>query len=168
MDKETPNPQRSMPRSFVAFLSLVIGSAAIVLLLLPFGYNFTDTWLYSVVYLAYFLLLVLTVYICRKWWLRRKDEQAFPFGYAAAFVSASIGSSLYFFGDLFTWPELNRLLAIIFMYFGALCAVYAEPKLNAYTIVATIYIALTLSMSWAFISPRSFFIYFGSVLFIGS
>lgn len=103
MDKEAKNSQKTIAQALAILFLCICGSAIIVLLLLPFGYNFTVTWLYSVIYLGYFLLLLGTVYTCAKWWLLRNSKQAPPFSLAAALLSGSIGITLYFIRDLFLW-----------------------------------------------------------------
>lgn len=146
MDKEAKNSQKTIARALAILFLCMCGSAIIVFLLLPFGYNFTVTWLYSFMYLGYSLLLIGTVYICAKWWLLRNSEQAPPFGLAAALLSGSIGITLYFIRDLFGWQELNMLLCLIFIYMGLAFVIFANPNLKAFRIPITVYITLLLSV----------------------
>lgn len=146
MNRETTNSKKTILQVSVGLVSLIMGSAIIILLLLPFGYNFTATWLYSVSSLGYVLLILGTVYICGKWWLLRHSEQAIPFGYAAALVAAAIGIGLYLIRDLFVWPELASLLGVMLLYIGAIFVIYANPKSTASTIPMMSYIVLSLSI----------------------
>lgn len=100
------------------YIVLLVVSAIILLLLLPFGYNFTDTWLYAFMVPLLAIGCVALVYQITIWWQKRGTAETVSGSSILAFVLVFIGIGLMLMFDPFSNANGVLYFVGIFAYSG--------------------------------------------------
>lgn len=126
--------------------TLFIGSAIITLLLLPFGYNFTDKWLYLIASCFVFFLIVYTIYNCWAWWRYRNTERAPATSHLLSCIFFSI-TIITFATDLFPSFELKEAFGYLCLYLAIWLSCYSDNHLRPYIIPIGLFYIFLYSMN---------------------